>query len=162
MWKHWSNKQRFVSIILVLFVLIQFIPAKRTNPPVVAQPRWNSNTTMKYVQNTCYDCHSNETEWPWYSFVAPVSWLVVHDVNEGREHLNFSDINNSEDADEAAEEVFEGEMPMKIYTLMHSHARLTDAERDELVQGLLATFGGELNIEDESAEDDAHGSDHGK
>src|ERR1035437_156738 len=77
----------------LLFILIQLVPFGRdhTNPAVVKDAPWNSPETRALVKRACYDCHSNETTWPWYSHVAPVSWLVQRDVNGGRGHLNFSE-----------------------------------------------------------------------
>jgi mono/diheme cytochrome c family protein len=79
------------AIGLVVFIVIQFVPVEQTNPPVVSEPKWDSPQTKELVQRACYDCHSNETKWPWYSQVAPVSWLVADHVNEGRSKLNFSE-----------------------------------------------------------------------
>jgi mono/diheme cytochrome c family protein len=130
------------AIVLVL----QFIPlgSPRTNPPVVAEPSWDSPRTRELFFRSCADCHSNETHWPWYSKVAPVSWLVTKDVREGREHFNVSEWNRpQDDAEDAAEEFGEGEMPPWIYLPTHPRARFSNAERAELVAGLQATFGGE-------------------
>lgn len=80
-----------VGIILIGFVVVQFIPVDRTNPPVVQEPNWDSPQTRALAERACFDCHSNETKWPWYSKVAPVSWLVAHDVEEGRAALNLSE-----------------------------------------------------------------------
>ncbi len=129
-------------IIVILFVLIQFIPVDRTNPPVVKEPNWDSPKTRAYAVRACFDCHSNETKWPAYSYVAPVSWFVADDVEEGRKHFNMSDWKPGK-GDEAAKEVRKGAMPMWQYTLMHSEARLTDAEKKEFIAGLIATFGEE-------------------
>ncbi len=127
------------------FLLIQLVPYGRDheNPPVVAEPAWDSAETRDLAARACFDCHSNETVWPWYSSVAPLSWLVQNDVDEGREHLNFSEWNRRQEADEAAETVREGSMPPNYYTIIHPDARLTDAELTQLVNGLTATFGGE-------------------
>jgi hypothetical protein len=90
----------------------------------------------------CFDCHSNETRWPWYSRIAPLSWLVRNHVEEGREELNFSEWNRSFDgASEAAEAVSEGEMPLTSYVLVHPSARLSPDETQALVRGLTATVG---------------------
>jgi len=95
----------------VIFLLFQFVPVDRSNPPVVADLQ--APVDVKSVlQRSCYDCHSNEVKWPWYSYVAPVSWLVAHDVKEGREELNFSEwdryANDPEMKEEIVEEVAEG------------------------------------------------------
>lgn len=135
---------RIVLVTLVLLVLIQLVPYGRSheNPAVSAEPQWDSPRTRELVKRACFDCHSNETVWPWYASVAPVSWLVQSDVEEGREHLNFSEFDRRQrNADDAAEEVAEGEMPLPIYLLTHAEARLSDAEKAELIRGLKATFG---------------------
>ena len=147
-------KFRKLFLILVatgaaVFLLLQLVPYGRAhnNPPVVAEPNWDSPQTRELAQRACFDCHSNETTWPWYTNIAPVSWLTQRHVIEGREHLNFSDWNQSheghEDGDHEAEEmgetVLEGEMPIRNYLLTHPEARLTDAERAALADGLAAT-----------------------
>ncbi|HWI19366.1 MAG TPA: heme-binding domain-containing protein, partial [Vicinamibacterales bacterium] len=98
--------------------------------------------TRTLAKQACFDCHSNETEWPPYSRVAPISWLIQRDVSEGRAVLNFSEWQRpQEEASEAAEEVLEGEMPLRIYQLMHAHARLTAADKAQLARGLQQTLG---------------------
>lgn len=127
-----------------LFLVAQLLPvgAPRTNPTVTAEPPWVSPRTRELFFRVCGDCHSNETRWPWYSRVAPASWLVAHDVAEGREHLNVSEWDRPQkDADEAAEELREGEMPLPIYLPLHPEARLNESTKAELVAGLVATFG---------------------
>ena len=129
---------------VVLFLVIQLVPYGRshTNPPVTGEPNWDSPRTRTLAEAACFSCHSNETEYPWYSNVAPMSWLVQRDIDAGRAVLNFSEFDREQEADEAAEVVAEGEMPPASYTLINSDARLSDAERRELVRGLEATFGG--------------------
>ena len=128
----------------VLFVAIQLVPYGRdhTNPPVVKEPSWDQPATRELAVRACFDCHSNETRWPWYSNVAPVSWLMQRHIDEGREVLNFSEWQRTyKEARESAETINEGEMPMQSYVLMHPSARLTPAERQALAQGLTATLG---------------------
>lgn len=133
-----------LAILLAGFLLIQLIPFGHAhdNPPVISEPNWDSPQTREIAQRACFDCHSNDTDWPWYSNVAPVSWLVQHDVDEGRAVLNFSEWGqggDSEELDELYEVVAEGEMPMANYLVTHPEARLTDAERLALADGLLVT-----------------------
>lgn len=140
--KLWS---RALLALVVLALLLQLYPYGRAhaNPPVTGEPAWDSPRTRTLVMRTCGDCHSNETRWPWYSHVAPVSWLVQHDVEEAREHLNFSEFDRPQrDADEAVEEVEEGVMPLGKYLWLHPEARLDDQERRELIDGLRRTLAG--------------------
>ena len=130
--------KKLLIIILVIFVAIQFVPIKRENPPVTAD--FDGPTEVKEIFKTsCYDCHSNETKWEWYHKIAPVSWLVAYDVKEGREEFNFSNWQNISHSEmlelreEIWEEVEEGEMPMKIYTIIHRDAKLS-AEQKELIK----------------------------
>jgi len=127
-----------VLIGLVLFALIQLVPYGRShkNPPVVQEPNWDAQTRA-IAQKACFDCHSNAVTWPWYSNIAPVSWLVQRDVDEARRRLNFSDWGNKGlSADEIAEVIQGGEMPPIQYTLIHTSAKLTAAEKQALIQGL--------------------------
>jgi hypothetical protein len=131
---------------LVLFTLIQLVPYGRdhSNPPVLAEPAWATPRTRELMDRACFDCHSNEVDWPWYSNVAPVSWIVTDHVEEGRRAVNYSEFNRpQEEADDTVESILEGEMPPGYYTLfgLHAEARLTSAEVQELVSGLRATPG---------------------
>jgi hypothetical protein len=125
-------------------VVAQLVPYGRshTNPPLRAEPGWDSPETRALAVRACFDCHSNETVWPWYASVAPMSWLVQHDVDEGRAYLNFSEWDRpQEEAVEAAETVREGEMPLSVYTWIHPGARLSAEEKERLAAGLEATLG---------------------
>jgi hypothetical protein len=129
----------------VLFVFLQFIPFGRdhANPQVSAEPAWDSPATRALAKRACFDCHSNETEWPWYSNIAPVSWLVQNDVQEARGKLNFSEWNEPQKhADEADEEVQEGKMPLWFYVPLHPQAQLSVSEKSALIRGLKATLDG--------------------
>ena len=133
------------------FLVMQLVPYGRdhSNPPVVSEPTWDSPQTRDLAERACFDCHSNETVWPWYSNVAPISWLVQHDVEEGREKLNFSTWaqGGGEEADEMTEVIAEGEMPMPIFLLTHAEARLTAAEKQALMNGLQTMRGGSGSFE---------------
>ncbi len=127
-----------------LLLLAQLVPYGRShaNPPVRAEPAWDSPRTRELAVRACYDCHSNATYWPWYSGVAPVSWLVQHDVDEGRRELNFSEWDQPQrEARKAAETVREGKMPRWYYVLLHPSASLSAEERQALIGGLQATLG---------------------
>jgi hypothetical protein len=133
-----------IVILLVVFILMQLLPYghNHTNPPVGADPKWDSPRTKELAQKACFDCHSNETVWPWYSNIAPASWLVYSDVMEGRSHLNFSAWHKSPRmANEATQIVLEGEMPPIQYLLIHKDAALTSTEQEALAKGLAATLG---------------------
>jgi hypothetical protein len=128
----------------VLFVLIQLVPYGRdhSNPPVTQEVKWDSPRTRELAVGACYDCHSNLTVWPWYSNVAPMSWLVQSDVDGGREILNFTEWNRPQDVDaqEIVEIVQEGEMPPLQYKPLHPAGRLSSTEQDELAKGLQRTL----------------------
>ncbi|MBA3687488.1 MAG: heme-binding domain-containing protein [Chloroflexi bacterium] len=128
---------------IVGFGLIQLVPYGRdhTNPPVVSEPNWDSPATANLVTAACADCHSNKAVWPWYSNIAPMSWLIQRDVDEGRRKMNFSTGNVDAAADEAAEKISSNQMPPIQYQIAHPEARLTDVQKAALIAGLLATFG---------------------
>jgi len=130
--------------VLLVVAAIQFVPYghHRVNPVIAAEPAWDSPSTRALARQACFDCHSNETEWPAYARVAPASWLIQRDVVEGRAVLNFSEWQRRQkEAEEAAEKVLEGEMPLPIYQLMHAHARLSAADRERLARGLERSLG---------------------
>jgi len=130
-----------LSAVIAVFALLQLFNPSRENPPVAndfitaAQP---PASVAAAIRAACYDCHSYETRWPWYSRIAPVSWLVAADVNEGRENFDLSDW-PAEPALAAKklgrinEELDYREMPPKKYTLIHAAARLTEAQRKEIM-----------------------------
>lgn len=125
--------KKFIAFIVVLLVGIQFIPVERTNPPV--QSDIDAPLEVKAIlKKACYDCHSNETNWVWYTKIAPMSFLAVKDVNDGRKHLNFSEWGSYTDKtekmmEEIWEEVREEKMPPWQYRIVHSEAKLTQEEK---------------------------------
>jgi mono/diheme cytochrome c family protein len=139
------NLKAISAAVILGAVAIQFIPYGKdhTNPPVMSEPQWDSAHTKELFNRACADCHSNETKYPWYSKIAPVSWLVMHDIEEGREKLNVSmlGVQKKNKVKDAAHEVKEGEMPIPPYLITHPEARLSDAEKKELASGLEKTFG---------------------
>ena len=139
-----------VLLILVVmgvvgFALLQLVPYGRdhTNPPVVSEPQWDSPATRQLAVEHCYQCHSNETEWPWYSNVAPASWLIYRDVDEARSEFNFSEwSSNPGELDDMIEEIEDGSMPPVQYWLVHPESRLSEAQKAQFIQGLQAALGG--------------------
>ena len=127
--------------LLAVAVLLQLVPYGRdhTNPAVTQDAPWPDGRARELATAACYDCHSNQTRWPPQSYVAPFSWLLTRDVEQGRDELNFStwDAEGGE-ADDAAEAVAEGSMPPRRYLLVHPDASLSDAERQVLVEALEA------------------------
>lgn len=127
------------------FVLAQLANPSRKNPPVVHDLMATNPPPPEIaalLHAACYDCHSHETRWPWYSRIAPVSWLIASDVNEGRRHLNFSEWPVGQPGREAKwldrmnEQIDYREMPPKKYTAIHADARLTSAQRNQLTNWL--------------------------
>jgi hypothetical protein len=129
---------RATAAALVAAVAIQLVPVNRSNPPVEFEVDPPAEVHA-ILRRACYDCHSHETKWPWYSRVAPVSWLVARDVHRGRDDLNFSDwpVFDFEAQDHAladiAKQIDRGRMPLPIYRAMHPGARLSEADRRRLL-----------------------------
>ena len=138
-----SKGKKILIVVIVAFIVMQFFRIDMSAPQIdvakdfitITNP---SDEVKQLLKSTCYDCHSYETKYPWYSQVAPVSWWLKHHVNEGREELNFSEW-GSYDAEkvdhkleECAEEVEEAEMPLKPYTFTHSEAKLSQEQRETL------------------------------
>ncbi|HKR04603.1 MAG TPA: heme-binding domain-containing protein, partial [Bacteroidia bacterium] len=140
--KIFSFKKAILALLLILAV-IQFIRIDKTNPPVEPGADFINNKRPSpgiahILKTSCYDCHSNETVYPWYTNVAPVSWWIKNHIKEARHHLNFSEWTgySSKKADHKLEEciemVQEGEMPLYSYTLLHRHAVLNEEQRHAL------------------------------
>ena len=138
--------------VLVVFGLMQLVPYRISNPRVTAEPKWDSPQTLALAQRACFDCHSNQTNWPWYDKLPVSSWISVLDVVRGRNHLNFSEWGTPRAQGEGGEggregggreggrgvarAIENGSMPPNAYLLLHPEARLTDAEKQQLIQGL--------------------------
>jgi len=126
--------KKALIIIVVLLVAIQFIPSNKTNPPVTAEIDAPTGV-MAVFKRACYDCHSNETVWPWYSRIVPVSLLIEDDVNEGRSHFNFSewgDLSRKKKAkikEEIWEMIEKGKMPLGKYIFLHPEAELSTKDK---------------------------------
>lgn len=157
-----SRLRRSAKIVAIaglgLFGALQLVPYGRdhTNPTVTREPVWDSPTTRALAVRACFDCHSNETRWPWYSHVAPFSWLIQRDVDIGRRVVNFSEWDRPyEEAGESAQTVLEGEMPPVMYLPLHPSSRLSPEEKRALVDGLSVTFGSQTSEQERpTASDD--------
>lgn len=134
-----------VAAVVVFFIILQLVPYGRNhnNPPVQSEPNWDSPETRALAVTACFDCHSNETKWNrWYTQVAPASWLVQHDVEEGRQILNFSEWDQGgkpREMEEMWEVLQRGSMPPGQYLILHPEAKLTPEQVDQLITGLRAT-----------------------
>jgi Haem-binding domain len=137
--------KRIGLAILVLAVAIQFIRVNRSNPGV--DPSQTIYATLQVpgdvktvFERSCTNCHSDETSWPWYSYVAPVSWVVAHDVHQARKAMNLSEWGSysankkTDKLEEICEQLTNGDMPDRKYTLIHRRARPTAKERDVVCQ----------------------------
>ncbi len=140
-------KMKILAGVALAAIAIQFIPYGKdhTNPPIISEPTWDSPRTKELFDNACSDCHSHQTKYSWYSNIAPISWLLAHDVEEGREHFNVHAWGSQKknEGKEAAKEVREGEMPLWFYLPAHPEARLSETQKQELINGLEKTFGKE-------------------
>ena len=124
---------------VVVFVVMQLVPygKEHTNPPVVSEPKWDSAATRAIAKKACFDCHSNETVWPWYTSIAPGSWLIYKDVVEGRDEFNFSNWQEQpKKYKKLAEVINDGVMPPRQYLLLHPEARLSASEKQQFLAGL--------------------------
>lgn len=134
-----------LACLIGLFALMQVIPYGRThsNPPILKEPPWDSPRTRELAARACFNCHSNETRWPWYASVAPVSWVVQFDVEVARSVINFSEWNRTYDlAPYSGQSVRTGNMPTVKYRMAHPEADLTPQETLELARGLDAMLAG--------------------
>lgn len=139
-------KKKILYVLLagiIVFGLIQLLPIGKdhTNPPTVSEPNWDSSATRDMVKEHCFQCHSNETEWPWYSNIAPASWLIYADVVNARREFNFSDWNaHPGQLNKMIGEINEGGMPPIQYWIFHPNSRLNAAQKQALIAGLTATL----------------------
>jgi len=136
--------RKILVVLLIVLLCIQFIRIDKTNPASIAENDFLKITAADpeltaIIKTSCYDCHSNESTYPWYTNIAPVSWWIKHHINEGREELNFSEWGTYKEKrknhkmEECVELVEAGEMPMSSYTLMHSEAKLTAEQKEKLL-----------------------------
>lgn len=145
--------RRLIVGFIVLIALIQFVPTQHSNPPTADPVVFTDPNAEAIARRACYDCHSNQTVWPWYAYIAPFSWYSVNHVAEGRAQLNFSDVtatltqaragdedgeqtSTAELAEESAETINKNEMPPAYYTLIHKDALLSAADKATLIAGI--------------------------
>jgi len=130
------------AFLAIVFVGIQFVPYghNHVNPPVTQGPKWDSPQTKQLMSAACMDCHSNETVWPWYSNIAPVSWLVQKDVEEGRVFVNVSELDQGGvDLNDMVGQIQKGRMPPLQFLPTHPEAWLTAAQKQQLIDGIHKT-----------------------
>lgn len=130
----------FVILLTVVALMLE------TNPPVTKEPNWDSPQTKALAQRACFDCHSNQTQWPWYDKMPVGSWIAVFDTLRGRRALNFSEWGTQTQRGEGGEGgrggddmgrvIQNGSMPPSLYTMMHPNAILNDQEKQQLIDGL--------------------------
>jgi cytochrome c551/c552 len=131
--------KRFAVGLIAVFIVVQFVPVGRVNPTERGQPKAPSDV-QALLQRACYDCHSNETRWPWYSYIAPVSFLIARDVTDGRRELNFSlwdqynERRRNRKLKELIEQVEKGKMPQWYYIALHPEAKLSAVDRDLIIK----------------------------
>ncbi|ALR31192.1 cytochrome C [Chryseobacterium sp. IHB B 17019] len=136
--------KKILTVLLVAFIIIQFFPIDKTNPaPTPGMDFLKIKNTppevAKIINSSCYDCHSNETKYPWYSNFAPASWFLKNHINEGRKHLNFSTFAmydpkiQAQKLQECIEMLEKKEMPLESYFIGHQEAKLTDKQRKILI-----------------------------
>ncbi len=145
--------RRLIVGFIVLIALIQFVPTQHSNPPAADPVVFADPNAEAIARRACYDCHSNQTVWPWYAYIAPFSWYTINHVAEGRAQLNFSDVaatltqaragdedgeqtTMAELAEESAETINKNEMPPAYYTLIHTDALLSAADKATLIAGI--------------------------
>lgn len=152
-----ENRSIFFACVaggMLALLLLQLWPTDTSNPPVVSTPAWDDVYTTQLAERACYDCHSHETAWPWYTKVVPAYFLLAYDVQRGRQVLNFSRWEETccteKQIDEMAATVTKNHMPLPYYLVLHPEARLSQVEQGHLVYGLINTM--RANIKNEASD----------
>jgi len=138
------NKKKLILVFVIIIGVIQFFQIDKENPPVDQSKDFIAMTNpsievTNILKTSCYDCHSHETKYPWYTYASPLSWWIKYHINDGRKHFNFStwadyDAKKQDHKlDEAIEEVDEGEMPLNSYLWAHSESKLTPEQKEALM-----------------------------
>jgi hypothetical protein len=140
--RHWVRSA--IVAVVVVFLAIQLVPQRVSNPSTRDEPAWDSAQTRKLAVAACFDCHSNQSHVTWWERVAPLSWWIKQHVDDGRQALNFSEwtTHHGEGGGDSIETIQNGSMPPDYYTWlgMHSNAKLTKAQQQALIDGLRKTF----------------------
>ena len=139
---------RIINIIFIIVLLallgIQFIPIKKTNP-IITQDIQAPMEVKSILRNSCYNCHSNETKWPWYSNFAPVSWMIINDVDDARNKMNFSTWNKisfekkEELKKDIWDEIRQEDMPLTLYTYVHPESKLDLLQKNIIKKWITGT-----------------------
>lgn len=138
-----SNIKKIAVAVVLLLIIIQFFGTKKNSTTIASKDAIEKHYTVSpkiqgLLKTSCYDCHSNNTEYPWYNNVQPVKWWLANHINDGKRHLNFDEFNNytaekkRHKLDEVVETINKDEMPLSSYTLIHSNAKLSDADKKEI------------------------------
>jgi hypothetical protein len=139
-----KNLKRIAITLLIVFIVIQFMPTKRNQNTELLVSDFTKtydvpNNIQKMLKAACYDCHSNNTKYPWYNKIQPVAWFIEHHIDEAKEELNFSEFGSysskkqNHKLDEIMDEVKEGKMPLKTYKVMHSEAKFSNDEKEAFI-----------------------------
>jgi len=135
--------KRLLLVVILLFISIQFIPygLDHTNPPQLGKLKWDSNRTQTLFMRACGDCHSNRTQWEWYSSIAPLSWGIYKYIQDGREQFNISmwGVQDKNSLEKAIREIKEEKMPITYYLWTHPEAKLSSQDKEFLILGLIKT-----------------------
>ncbi|MCB8944451.1 MAG: heme-binding domain-containing protein [Ardenticatenaceae bacterium] len=150
-----ENRSIFIACVagaILALLLLQLWPTDTSNPPVISTPTWEDAEVAQLAERACYDCHSHETEWPWYTKIVPAYFLMAGDVQRGRQMLNFSKWEETcctkEQIDDMATAVTKNHMPLPYYLVLHPEARLNRDEQGQLVYGLMEVMNERLEAGD--------------
>lgn len=151
----------------MLFLAAQAIqPSKNrgnaSGPKDITQVAQVPDSVMTLLKKSCYDCHSNHTDYPWYDNITPVNWWVGHHINEGKEEVNYSTFGEytakrqAKKLEESAEQIEKDEMPLKSYLIMHGDAKLSDAQKQVLINWFKSTRAGMTGVQPAAEHEEKH------
>lgn len=142
--------KKIMYVLIAIFVVIQFIRPKKNSSAQTTDYSYMPAEVQTIMKKACFDCHSNNTVYPWYSNIQPIGWWLANHVNEGKRRLNFDDFNNSKKKDDIGETIQKGEMPLWSYTLIHRNALLNDQEKQTVLNWAKQFEDGESSNKGES------------